>query len=214
MKKDALIVFVKTPIKGTVKTRLSPHLSDSRILRLYKSFLRTITKRCSMLKGIDRFLGCTPSKDNRFLLSLAEEYGYRCFEQRGRDLGERIVNAFKDYLDKPYKRVVIIGSDSPTIPLGYIRDAFRALKKRDLVLGPCNDGGYYLVGAKTVYEKVFKGIPWDTPDVLNKTVDRMNSVGVNYFLLPFWYDIDRIEDLEFYKRHIKYLRRINDDQCR
>lgn len=211
MSRNALIVFVKAPIKGMVKTRLSPHLSDIEILRLYKSFLKMITMRCGMLKGVDRFLGCTPSKDDAFLLSLSKRYGYECFEQRGKNLGERILNAFKEYFNEGYRKVVIIGSDSPTIPLEYIKDAFRSLDKIDFVLGPCIDGGYYLVGARAVYEDIFKGIPWDTSEVLNKTLDRLNSKDIDYFLLPFWYDIDRIEDLSFYKRHLKYLRRISHD---
>ncbi|GAB4538520.1 MAG: TIGR04282 family arsenosugar biosynthesis glycosyltransferase [Thermodesulfovibrionia bacterium] len=214
MQKDALIVFVKAPIKGRVKTRLSPYLSDDQILRLYKSFLNMITMRCSRLKDVDRFLGCTPSKEDGFLLNLAKGYGYRCFEQKGNNLGERIINAFKEHLDMGYKKVVIIGSDSPTIPLEYIRMAFRSLEEMDLVIGPCNDGGYYLVGAKRLYDSPFKGIPWDTSDVLNKTLDKLNSMGVNYFLLPFWYDIDRIEDLRFYKRHLKYLRVMGEEEYR
>lgn len=211
MKKDALIVFVKAPIKGKVKTRLSPYLSDEEILRLYKSFLTMITERCSRLRGADRFLGCTPTENDDFLLSLADKYGYGCFKQRGRSLGQRIINAFKEYFNKGYKKVVIIGSDSPTIPLEYIRDAFNLLNRREFILGPCNDGGYYIVGARRPYEDIFKGIPWDTSDVLNKTLDRLNSRGIDYFLLPFWYDVDRIEDLRFYKRHIRYLERISHD---
>ena len=213
MKQSALIIFVKAPILGKVKTRLSPHLSQREILRLYKSFLKMITARCSGLKEVDRFLGCTPTKDDDFLLNLAMRYGYECFKQRGRSLGERLINAFRDHFDMGYKKVVIIGSDSPTIPLEYIRDAFTLLNKREFVLGPCNDGGYYIVGTKRPYEEVFKRIPWDTSEVLNKTLDRLNSANIDYYLLPFWYDVDRIEDLRFYKRHLGYLKRVGYDQC-
>ncbi len=214
MRGSALIIFVKAPIKGKVKTRLSPNFSRDAILRLYRSFLRAIISRCSELKGVDRFLGCTPTKDNAFLIKLSRTYGYECFEQRGRTLGERMINAFRDYFDMGYKKVVIIGSDSPTIPLRYIKDALRRLNNREFVLGPCNDGGYYLVGTKRLYEGIFKRIPWDTSEVLNKTLDRLNSKGIDYFLLPFWYDIDTIEDLRFYKRHLRYLERASHDQCR
>jgi len=213
MRRSALIIFVKAPIAGRVKTRLSPHLSQKEILRLYRSFLRMITEGCSALEGIDRFMGCTPTKDDIFLSSLARQYGYGRFEQRGKSLGERLINAFRDHFDMGYRKVVIIGSDSPTVPIGFIRDAFRILNKREFVIGPCNDGGYYLVGAKRLYEEVFKGIPWDTSGVLNKTLDRLDRMDVDYFLLPFWYDVDRIEDLEFYKRHLRYLERTGDDKC-
>jgi hypothetical protein len=208
MKKVALIIFVKIPMKGRVKTRLSPHLSDEKILELYKSFVIKITSTCSLLKGVKRFLGCMPTKDDDFIMALAERYGYECFEQRGQDLGQRIINAFRDYFKKGYERVVIIGSDSPTLPLEYIRQSFRILGEKDFVLGPCNDGGYYLVGARKLYEHVFRRIPWDTPEVLNRTLDRLDSRGIDYFLLPFWYDVDTIDDLRFYKRHLKYLKRM------
>ncbi len=204
---------MKAPILGKVKTRLSPHLSQREILRLYKSFLKMITERCGRLNGIDRFLGCTPTKDDDFLLRLARQYGYGRFEQRGKTLGERLINAFRDHFAMGYKKIVIIGSDSPTIPLKYIKDAFHILNKKEFVLGPCNDGGYYLVGAKRLYEGVFKRIPWDTSEVLNKTLDRLNSGDVDYYILPFWYDVDRIEDLRFYKRHLRYLKRAGNDKC-
>jgi|Deesub1362A_J573_1020465.scaffolds.fasta_scaffold00876_16 hypothetical protein len=213
MKQSALIIFVKAPILGRVKTRLSPHLSQREILRLYKSFLRTITERCSRLDRVDRFLGCTPTKDDDFLSRLAGQYGYGCFDQRGKTLGERLINAFRDHFDTGYKKVVIIGSDSPTIPLEYIKDAFTILNKKEFVLGPCNDGGYYLVGARRLYERVFRRIPWDTSEVLNKTLDRLNSGDIDYYLLPFWYDVDRIEDMMFYKRHLKYLKKAGNDKC-
>jgi len=211
MKRSALIVFVKAPIRGRVKTRLEPHLSQEGILRLYRSFLRMIADRCSSIKGVDRFLGCTPTKDHPYLSRLAGQYGYGRFDQRGRSLGERLINAFRDHLAMGYGKIVIIGSDSPTIPVGYIREAFHILDRREFVLGPCNDGGYYLVGARRLYERVFRGIPWDTSEVLNKTLDKLNSRDIDYFLLPFWYDVDRIEDLRFYKRHLKYLERVGHD---
>jgi rSAM/selenodomain-associated transferase 1 len=124
----------------------------------------------------------------------------------GRDLGEKFINAFHDRFNEGYKKVVVIGSDSPTIPVEYIRRAYRELEKNDFVLGPCTDGGYYLVGAKKISEKIFRGIPWDSPQVLNITLDKLHANRVRYSLLPFWYDVDDISDMEFYKRHSRYLK--------
>jgi hypothetical protein len=201
----ALIVFVKAPVLGKVKTRLEPHLSPVRILELYKSFVREIITKCVSLRGVDKFLGCYPTEDDDFLKELTKTYKIKSFNQKGNDLGERIINAFRDHFKQGYSKVVIIGSDSPTIPVEYIRQAFRELDGKDLVLGPCCDGGYYLVGAKKVFNKVFQGIPWDTEKVLIKTLERLDSLKVRFSLLPFWYDVDTIEDLRFLKRHLKYL---------
>lgn len=201
----ALIVFVKAPIPGRVKTRLQPHLAPGKIVELYKSFVTGIISRCVRLKGIDKFLGCYPAKDNDFFRGLAKTYKIQCFNQRGKNLGDKLVNAFKDCFKKGYTEVVIIGSDSPSIPTGYIKKAFLKLKKNDFVLGPCCDGGYYLVGAKKAIPKIFHNIPWGTDKVLNKTLEELNSLNIRFSLLPFWYDIDTIEDLRFFKNHLKYL---------
>lgn len=201
----ALIVFVKAPVAGKIKTRLQPYLAPAKILELYKSFVTATISKCARLKGIDEFLGCYPAKDNDFFRGLAEAYKIKCFNQRGKNLGERCINAFKDYLKKGYTKVVIIGSDSPTIPTEYIKKAFFELKKNDFVLGPCCDGGYYLVGAKKAMPQIFHNIPWGTDKVLNKTLGKLNSLNIRFSLLPFWYDIDTIEDLRFFKNHLKYL---------
>ncbi|MBI5194711.1 MAG: TIGR04282 family arsenosugar biosynthesis glycosyltransferase [Nitrospirae bacterium] len=205
MKTAALIIFAKTPIPGKVKTRLQPDISPEEGLKIYKSFVREIAGRCSKLKGVDKFLGCAPTKDDDFLKGLAATHWFEMFNQRGKDLGARILNAFKDHFKKGYKKVIIIGTDSPTIPVKFIKKAFSELDKNDFVLGPCCDGGYYLIGARKVFPKVFDNIPWDTSEVLIKTIDRLDASRIKFFLLPFWYDVDTIKDLRFFKKHLKYL---------
>jgi rSAM/selenodomain-associated transferase 1 len=202
----ALVIFVKAPLLGRVKTRLEPHLAPDKIVKLYKSFVTEIISKCVHLRGVDKFIGCSPTKDDDFLKGLTVTYNIRSFNQQGKDLGEKIVNAFRDYLKKGYAKVVIIGSDSPTIPVDYIKKAFFELKKNDFVLGPCCDGGLYLVGAKRkIIPSIFHNIPWDTSKVLNKTLKKLNSLGIRFSMLPFWYDVDTIEDLRFLENHLKYL---------
>jgi len=204
MKTAALIIFAKTPILGRVKTRLQPDISPQKGLEIYKSFVKEIADRCAKLKGIDRFLGCSPTKDDDFLRRLATRHKFEMFDQCGEDLGERIVNAFKDHFKKGYKKVAIIGTDSPTIPLEYIKMAFRELDKRNLVLGPCCDGGLYLIGLrKKITPALFSNIPWDTSAVMNKMLKKINSLNISFFMLPFWYDVDTINDLMFLEKHRK-----------
>ena len=206
--KKALITFVKAPLPGTVKTRLQKDLGKDETLRVYKSFIAEITSRFARMKGFDRLLGCAPSKDHEFLMEIAGKNKLKLFNQRGNDLGKKIVNAFRDHFKKGYTDIVLIGSDSPTIPKEYIRKAFRALEKNDFVVGPCCDGGMYLVGArKKIESRLFQDIPWDTSDVLNMVLEKLYRHKVRFSILPFWYDIDNIDDYRFLKLHLKYLKK-------
>lgn len=206
--KKAFITFVKAPVPGTVKTRLQPDLQPDRIAEIYKTFITEIASQGARLKGVDRFLGCAPSRDHAFLTEITREFKLKSFNQRGSNLGEKIVNAFKDYFKKGYSEIVLIGSDSPTIPLTYINKAFAALEKHDFVLGPCCDGGLYLIGAKNkIVPDIFHDIPWDSAKVLNKTLDNIEHLDIKVCLLPFWYDVDTIEELRFLKKHLKYLKK-------
>ncbi len=206
--KRAFIVFARTPEIGRVKTRLMRDLGSEETLRVYKSFLSETFKICGSLKGADKFLGSFPTTDAPFLNELVKKYKFKgIFNQRGSDLGEKFINAFNDRFKDGYEKVVIIGSDSPTIPIEYIKKAFQELGKNDFVFGPCTDGGYYLVGARRLHKQIFRDIPWDTSEVLNKTLDKLYAGKIKFSLLPFWYDVDDIDDFRFYKRHIKYLKK-------
>ena len=204
--KKALITFVKAPVPGKVKTRLQPDLPREEIVEIYKSFITAITSQCARLKGIERFLGCAPTKDDDFLREVAEKQKMKTFNQRGDDLGKKIINAFRDHFKKGYSQVVLIGSDSPTIPNDYIRKAFRQLENNDFVIGPCCDGGLYLIGAKDkIQARIFKEMPWDSSNVLNLTLQNLYNSNIRFSMLPFWYDVDNIDDLRFLKLHLKYL---------
>jgi len=206
--KKALLTFVKAPVPGTVKTRLQADMGADRTVEIYKAFIRETLFRCSRLRGIDRFLGCAPSKDHSFLKEMSETYAMTTFNQRGSDLGKKIVNAFRDFFKKGYSDVVLIGSDSPTIPADYIKQAFEVLKQKDFVIGPCCDGGMYLVGGrKTIESGVFKNIPWDTAEVLNLMLVNLFSYNIRFSMLPFWYDVDTQDDMKFLELHLKYLNR-------
>ncbi|MBI4842901.1 MAG: TIGR04282 family arsenosugar biosynthesis glycosyltransferase [Nitrospirae bacterium] len=207
-RRNAFIVFVRTPEAGKVKTRLMKDLGAEKTLFAYKTFVADTMKISGGLKSVDKFLGCFPSTADNFLKRLAGKNNFKgMFAQEGNDLGEKFINAFNDKFDEGYKKVVIIGSDSPTIPLDFIKRAFEELDRNDFVLGPCTDGGYYLVGMKKLFSKVFKGIPWDSSEVLNRTLDKLFAGRIKFSLLPFWYDIDDIDDMNFHKRHVKYLRK-------
>jgi rSAM/selenodomain-associated transferase 1 len=208
MKKKALIVFVKAPVPGKVKTRLQPELEPEKIVEIYKSFITEIVFKCIRLKEADTFVGCAPAKNNEFLQRVTFTHKLPSFNQRGNNLGEKIVNAFRDHFKKGYRDIVLLGSDSPTIPTEYIRKAFAALEKNDLILGPCCDKGLYLIGArKSIVPAIFQNIAWDTNEVLGAVMKKLYSLDIRFSLLPFWYDVDTIEDLKFLEIHRQYLNR-------
>ena len=206
--KKALITFAKAPIPGTVKTRLQADIGPKRAVKIYRSFVTGILTECSSLKGIDRFLGCTPTQEDGYLSDLAAEYKMRTFDQEGKTLGRRIYNAFKHCSERGYSDIVLIGSDSPSIPADFIRTAFNELKKNDFVIGPCFDNGLYLIGAKsTSVDEIFRTIKIDTGKDVNGILKKIGKTKIKLSMLPFWYDIDNIEDFEFLKAHLKYLKK-------
>jgi hypothetical protein len=126
---------------------------------------------------------------------LGEDYLYT--PQQGEDLAERMKNGFMEAYTMGFKRVVLIGSDIPDLPLEFIEEAFTSLKEKDAVIGPSLDGGYYLIGFKdkTFSSQVFKGIPWSTERVFEQTTKILEREGLTVHFLKPLRDIDKVEDL-------------------
>jgi len=123
--------------------------------------------------------------------------GMHRMAQRGADLGARLLGTIRSLRARGFRRVVVIGSDSPTLSPAVVKAAFAALEREtEVVLGPAEDGGYYLVGTTRVLPGMFEGIPWGTDRVLRATLQSLARSGVRAFMLPRWYDVDRPEDLE------------------
>ena len=205
--KKALIFFAKAPKSGKVKTRLQPYLSPDQASELYTAFVTDLLEATARLRGITRIVGCDPSDHDPFFQSLAHRYQLKLIHQHGANLGERMQNAMTEAHRQGFDRVVIIGTDSPTLPMEFVRKAFLLLRTRELVLGPSHDGGYYLIGCGKSIPPVFEGIPWGTDRVLSMTLRRITDLKIKCALLPFWYDVDHIEDLRFLTAHLDYLDR-------
>ncbi len=196
---NALILFARDPILGKVKTRLSPFLADETILRLYTCFLQDSIKNIMQVENVDRFVGVAPSNESGFFTETLVS-DIRLFVQEGEKLGDKMRRAIQDRLAEGYERVVIIGSDSPSLPVSYI---YRALSSdKDMILGPSTDGGYYLIGMRGKVVEVFNGVTWGTETVLRETCEHLEQNGASLELLPVWYDVDSPEDLKFFKTHL------------
>lgn len=202
----AIILFARDPVAGKVKTRLAPFLGEDLILELYTRFLNDSVEKICKVSDVDRFIGVTPSDSTGYFarMSMNLKSAPKVFLQEGADLGEKMFNAFQARFDEGYEHVVIIGSDSPSLPVDYLERALNSGK--DLVIGPSTDGGYYLIGMTKNPVDVFSdGIDWGSEKVLAQTLERVLKSGASLELLPPWYDVDREEDLKFLKTHLEMI---------
>ena len=199
---NALILFARDPILGKVKTRLSPFLADDVILNLYTCFLQDSLDNIGKVENVDRFVGVAPSNESGFFTGTLGS-DIRMFVQEGENLGDKMRWAIQDRFTEGYEKVVIIGSDSPSLPASYINKAMSSDK--DMVLGPSTDGGYYLIGMCGKVVEVFKDVTWGTETVLQETCEHLVQNGASLDLLPVWYDVDTPEDLKFFKTHLELI---------
>ena len=191
-----IILFVKVPARSQVKTRLAAALGEEAALELYQRFVQDILDTL-VQTGIPVMI-CYYPPDNRNAVAgwLGPEQQY--LPQEGRDVGERMENAFRQAFNRGFSRVVLIGSDIPDLPAPLIKEALAALPMHDAVIGPARDGGYYLIGARndTFFPGVFSGIAWSTGTVFRSTMQAFGKAGQRVHELPLWQDVDTIEDLK------------------
>lgn len=189
----ALLLFVRNPEKGKVKTRLAQDLGDDQALAIYLELLG-ITRKVAVAIPAERFLfysNFIPQSDDW------SETQFQKHLQSNGDLGARMEAAFQLALET-HQKAVIVGSDCPELSPEIIEQAFTQLDNCDAVFGPANDGGYYLLGLKTVIPTVFQEMVWSTESVLSETLARLNATGKSYALLPELSDVDHAEDWERY----------------
>lgn len=178
---------MRVPRPGEVKTRLVPPLDPEGAAKLYLAFLHDLSNRirASRLRATVFVAGGAPED-----LGDVFPAGWARIGQHGGSLGERLEGAFAALLTAPGARAVVMGSDSPDLPLGHVKRAFRLLKHRDVVLGPALDGGYYLVGLRAPAPALFRDIPWGSAGVFDATVRAARAAGLSLALTPPWYDVD------------------------
>ena len=197
----ALVIFAKAPIPGQVNTRLCPPLMPDEAATLHGSFVLDTLERTKLASTklklpFDRYLACAPSSTHVFFKVMEERQGVKVINQVGDDLGARMHQAFEAIFARGYRQVLIIGTDVPTLPLDHIKHALTKLEQSDVVLGPAQDGGYYLIGLKRPVPDLFIDIPWSTDQVLRLTQDKAATAGLKTALLEPWRDVDTLADLQ------------------
>lgn len=186
------MVFARYPEPGRVKTRLAGAIGAGKAATLYRAFLADLALRLG--EGPWGFFWAFEPVDSPFPAEIAGVLP--SFPQIDGDLGARMAGAMRERFVTGDDRVVLIGSDVPHLPPARIHDTFDRLEAgAGLVLGPSEDGGYHLIGARGAVPPVFDAMTWGTADVLERTLDRARAAGLVTDLLPVTYDIDRVEDL-------------------
>ena len=195
MEAIAVVIMAKAPRAGEVKTRLCPPLSLADASELYRRFLLDKIDQVRALRTASPAIAYTPAEARAFFEEIAP--GFVLVPQRGADLGDRLANSLGELLDQGYRGALAIDSDTPTLPLGFLEQALDLLTtpEVDVVLGPTEDGGYYLIGLRTVYRELFEAMAWSTSRVFPETIRRADSKGLRVACLPPWYDIDTPDDL-------------------
>ncbi len=192
MHQTALIIFQKNEVLGKVKTRLAALVGDEKAMEIYKTLLHHTHL---VIKAIDAdhyifYSDFIPkSVDN-----LIENYNFQV--QEGLGLGERMKNAFNLLFQKGYQKVIIIGTDCADIEPRHIESAIQKLNINPIVIGPAEDGGYYLLGMKKFVPGIFDGIDWSTEKVFKQTIGKLESAELNFDTIEMLSDIDRVEDWE------------------
>lgn len=189
---NLLLIFIKNPEPGKVKTRLAATVGPQKAYQIYLKLL-SITIDAASEADADRQVWYSSYIDSEDFIS---ESTFVKKAQSGEDLGARMLYAFESGFNEGYKNIVIIGSDCPDVNPGVLEKAFSELREHDLVIGPSADGGYYLLGMKNLYKTLFGEIDWSTERVLEQTLEKANSLSLSVTCLPELNDIDTVEDLE------------------
>jgi rSAM/selenodomain-associated transferase 1 len=196
MKAPVCIVMVKAPRAGAVKTRLVPPLAREEAASLAASFARdTVAAVRRVVRDV--VVAYAPDDGRGTLEALFKDEGLLWFAQRGEDLGARIESAASYAFARGQGPVIIVGTDSPTLPPTFVERAVASLSKAeaDVALGPTEDGGYYLVGLRQTFGDLFRNVEWSTPRVYRQTAGNASRLGLRVLELPRWYDVDTRADL-------------------
>ena len=194
-----ILVFIKSPEEGAVKSRLAAAIGEEHACRLYEQFvldlLKTLEKAANDGNYALKVCFYPPESAKAIAKWLGSRYEY--LSQQGGDLGERMSKAFRESFVAGYRQILLVGSDIPDLPAQIIHDGFASLKQHGAVIGPAHDGGYYLIGFRSdcFLPDIFTDIRWDTGDVFEKTMALFGLGNQDVSILPSWRDIDTLEDL-------------------
>ncbi len=183
---QAIAIFAKAPVPGRVKTRLHTCMTAAQSAELHAAFVADTWERLASVSGVERYLYFDQPWNTFEKLAGPERFRL----QQGGDLGSRMLTCMKELSALGHERILVLGSDSPSLPIAYVEQAFFALDQTDTVLGPADDGGYYAVGCRRPDPGMFAGVTWSSPETLQETASSFRACNLTVTLLDGWYDVD------------------------
>ncbi len=191
----AVAIMAKAPRPGAVKTRLCPPLLAAEAAALYRCFLLDKIAAVQALSGVRPMVAYTPDEAQAEFAVLAPDFAL--VPQRGPDLGARLHTTLASLLAAGHPGAIAVDSDTPTLPREFLQQAVDCLTGPgpDVVLGPTEDGGYYLIGVRAANRALFDDMPWSTAAVLEITLRRAAAAGLQTVCTPAWFDVDTPDDL-------------------
>lgn len=194
MSNPVLIIMAKEPRVGRTKTRLCPPLTPTQAAQLYEALLKDSIAFAASLSGLDLAIAVTPPEATSYFDCITPP-GTLLLPVDCTDIGDCLIQVLSSLLASGYPKVLAFNTDGPTLPPDYVHTAVQLLDEHDVVLGPSEDGGYYLVGLKQLHAEIFTDIAWSTSLVLTQTLDKLARLQLKVMMLPPWYDIDTAADL-------------------
>lgn len=192
--KQALIIFARNPVRGKVKTRLAATMGDNKALSIYQSLLEHTVQITQQLP-CDRYVFYADGISKN---DVWPDHLYLKKNQEGNDLGQRMLHAFDTLFQLGYQKIIIIGTDCFELSSSILLDAFTALDEKEVVIGPSEDGGYYLLGMRQFFPFLFQEKAWSTDSVCSSTIQQLEIQKISYDLLSILNDIDTEDDWKQY----------------
>ena len=190
MKESALIIFQKKPERGKVKTRLANTIGDEKAVEVYQYLLDHTHRQAALLK-VPTFVFFEKEEQPEYLLN----NNYHSALQESGNLGDKMKAAFRKVFEQGYRKIIIVGTDCLELDAEILNQAFYLLQSHEIVLGPAKDGGYYLLGMKKLYPRLFENKNWSTSTVLSDTMNDIKTLALNVHLLKELTDVDIYQDL-------------------
>jgi rSAM/selenodomain-associated transferase 1 len=190
----ALVIMAKQPAVGRTKTRLCPPLAPVEAVALYEALLRDTIMLATSLVGVRLAIAVTPPEAIDAFRRISPP-GTLLLPIAGKDIGDCLNQALGRLLTTGYAPAIAMNSDGPTLPADYLRQAVAHLNDVDVVLGPSEDGGYYLIGLSQPQPELFVDVEWSSERVTAQTLARADAMGLRVAVLPPWYDVDTVHDL-------------------
>jgi uncharacterized protein len=199
-----LVVMAKQPQPGRTKTRLCPPLTPQAAAQLYEALLKDTLSLAARIEELQLAIAITPPESHAYFQSITLP-GTRLLPVTGDNIGECLILALSALLGNGYQKALALNADGPSLPPDYLRQAVQLLDEHDLVVGPGEDGGYYLVGLKKMQADLFQDIPWSSSHVLEQTLLRAESLKLRVAMTAPWYDVDLPADVYRLRQELRHL---------